>query len=668
MTALFRFVGLLAVLCSLAPTLQAQWNTETYTLKPGWNAIWLPLDVSHATMEQILPAQVTRVHMWTNSKAGMLTPNPFADPVPVSLQWEKWSRDPAEKTTFSNLLSNVAYLIELGGTTNVTWNVTGKPVPPDYAWSSDGTNLIGLPLIAEGPVANRMANRIFEFDSVLLDTGTTPSFYYNGGPMLKPDGSVNNPIQVPATGNFPLNRFQAYWIKASNYTNYYGPVNVNLGVGAGGLAYGESSSSIALRVKSAVRSGNITVTLAPLGSAAPPSGQEAITGQVPLRVRGALNLATGLYATTPVTPTTPVRVTLKPGEEKEVIFALDRAALTGPFYASMLRVTDSLGVSDIRIPVSARPTPKQGLWVGNAVINRVNQIEPIAFQGTISNIANPAAGAMTAPGDILTVTKMERGQLMMDTPISGQNVQDGTRILSQLTQAPGKGPGREGTYQVSVSQKVSNPLNRTNLVMYHITNQGSPDPFTQKIILHSSNNGTVRLLQRAIGGTLNGESAVSTDESTFMVGGDSAPNFRTSSAHFPARLAQAGTGALPTGPLSFTVVLGYDDDANPLVHRYHPDHDNFDERFEQKMPPSVKVVEGQQMFIGRESNRISRSIVFTFVPNNPTGFDPEWGGTRLGGTYRETVVGLRSIPIVCEGAFVINRVADAVQFSAPPAP
>ena len=79
-----------------------------------------------------------------------------------------------------------------------------------------------------------------------------------------------------------------------------------------------------------------------------------------------------------------------------------------------------------------------------------------------------------------------------------------------------------------------------------------------------------------------------------------------------------------------------------------------DERFEITLPT------------GRESNAITRSIIFTFVPNNPNGFDPQWGGTRLGGTYRETVTGLRSLPIVCSGAFVIDRIADAEQFRTTP--
>ena len=658
MNARARCLGLLLFLLALAPGLQAQWVTETYTLKNGWNAIWLPLDVSHTTMQNLLPPEATRVHMWTNSKSGMLTPNPFADPVPVSLQWEKWSKDPTEKTTFSEMLPNCAYLIEVNSSTDITWNVTGKPAPPDYAWSSDGTNLIGFPLRADGLPANRRANRIFELDPVLLDTGTTPSFYYNGGPMRKPDGSVHNPVQIPAAGDFLLNRFQAYWIKATNYTNYYGPLNVNLGAGASGLSYGETSSSIALRVKSAVRTGNLTVTLSPLNSVAPPAGQPAITGPVPLRVRGSLNLATGLYAMTPVTAVNPVTVTLTPGEEKEIIFALDRSALTGPFYASTLRITDSLGISDIRIPVSAKPTPKQGLWVGSAVVNRVDNIDPIAFQGTISDTANPATGATTGIGDILTVTKVDRGTLIGGDPLSysplfGQNVQAGTRILAQLTQAAGAAPGKEGTYQVSIAQKVSNPLKRTNMTLYRVTAQGSPDPFTQKVILHSSNDGTMRLLQRAVGGTVAGVSAIGIDESAFPKASDGIPAYRTSSANFPAKLVQLGSGSLPAGPLSFTVTLGHNDDSHPFVHRYHPDHDNMDERFEQTLPA------------GRESNAITRSIVFTFISSNPNGFDPEWGGTRLGGTYQETITGLRNLPIVCTGAFVINRVADAVQFRTP---
>ncbi|MCX6854743.1 MAG: hypothetical protein NTV80_07540, partial [Verrucomicrobia bacterium] len=299
-------------------------------------------------------------------------------------------------------------------------------------------------------------------------------------------------------------------------------------------------------MKSAVKSGNITVTLSPLNSATPPSGQAAITGQVPLRVRGALSLTTGLYAMTPVTPTTPVRVVLAPGEEKEIIFALDRAAVTGPFYASTLRVTDSLGVSDIRIPVAAKPTPKQGLWVGSAVINRVDNIDPIAFQGTISNTANPAAGATTGIGDILTVTKVDRGTLIGGDPLAysrvfGQNVNPGTLIVSQLTQAVGAAPGKEGTYRVSIAQKVSNPLKRTNMTLYRVTAQGTPDSFTQKLILHSSNDGTLRLLQRAVGGTINDVSAVGVDESAFPKASGGKPEFRTSSSNFPAKLVQVGT-------------------------------------------------------------------------------------------------------------------------------
>ncbi len=37
---------------------------------------------------------------------------------------------------------------------------------------------------------------------------------------------------------------------------------------------------------------------------------------------------------------------------------------------------------------------------------------------------------------------------------------------------------------------------------------------------------------------------------------------------------------------------------------------------------------------------------------------PDWGSNQIGGTYRETVVGLHRVPIQAEGEFVLRRVAD----------
>ena len=50
-----RFLPLI-LLVLLGATGQAQWQTTTYTLKGGWNSIYLYGDASHATMEELFTA------------------------------------------------------------------------------------------------------------------------------------------------------------------------------------------------------------------------------------------------------------------------------------------------------------------------------------------------------------------------------------------------------------------------------------------------------------------------------------------------------------------------------------------------------------------------------------------------------------------------------------
>jgi hypothetical protein len=98
--------------------------------------------------------------------------------------------------------------------------------------------------------------------------------------------------------------------------------------------------------------------------------------------------------------------------------------------------------------------------------------------------------------------------------------------------------------------------------------------------------------------------------------------------------------------LTFNVALGYTAATNPFVHTYHPDHDNLNARFESLLPP------------GEESFNISRTIRLDFQASLPGINDPGWGSTTLGGTYTETITGLRAEPITVSGSFLIHRVSD----------
>ena len=89
---------------------------------------------------------------------------------------------------------------------------------------------------------------------------------------------------------------------------------------------------------------------------------------------------------------------------------------------------------------------------------------------------------------------------------------------------------------------------------------------------------------------------------------------------------------------------------NPFLHKYHPDHDNLDPRYENS---------------AEEAYPITRNITIEFENRYPPNKyqpmrtpPPEWGHTMLGGTYKETITGLhREGGIEVSGPFTLQRVS-----------
>lgn len=558
---LIRLLAAVAACCLTATSLQAQWQTETYSLKAGWNAVWLPLDVSHATMEEVVPASVEEVWRWNANVAGTFN----GVPNQTDLQWSVWRRGDPAGTTFGLMDPNYAYLIRVTtGTANFFWSVKGKPVTPRYDWTSTGVNLVGFPMETPGSSSLRNLTRFYNYDPVLKQLPTT--LFYNGGELSSV--APKNPLAIGNPNSYQVLRHQAYWVQATSFTEYYGPLKIETSA-AQGLRFGPETVSLSVRIKNvAVNSTNtqsVNVVITPQSSEAPPTGEAALAGPVPLRLRGDLDLNTGLYAYESVTG--PLTRTLAPGEERELIFTVDRSSLSnvaGEKYESLLSITDSLNLTRIVLPVTAESTSRTGLWVGAAVLNQVDFVE---------------GNASTA--------------------------------------------------------------------------QGAPATFPLRLLLHSNAAGSVRLLQQAYTGLQAGADVVSDKENGFTA--PAKAEARLSSAHFPKRLNTVGTGTLGlTSSLSFSVPLSFNAADNPFVHAYHPDHDNMDERFTAQLPA------------GRESNDVTRSITLTFESSNLSGFDPTWGSTSLGGTYTETITGLRAVPLVSTGRFLIQRVSQAATFVTTP--
>jgi hypothetical protein len=131
-----------------------------------------------------------------------------------------------------------------------------------------------------------------------------------------------------------------------------------------------------------------------------------------------------------------------------------------------------------------------------------------------------------------------------------------------------------------------------------------------------------------------------------IIGGAELVGRRISSPAFgfsqPVVLAGEAFGA---GTFQGTITLDYDHPLNPFKHVFHPDHNNLDERYEQKLPE------------GKEAFTVTRSLSLEFTATDPLGLNPpSWGDTELGGTYHETINGLHRSAIQASGTFRLVRV------------
>ena len=93
-----------------------------------------------------------------------------------------------------------------------------------------------------------------------------------------------------------------------------------------------------------------------------------------------------------------------------------------------------------------------------------------------------------------------------------------------------------------------------------------------------------------------------------------------------------------------------------LAKKYHPDHNNYDEYYEQKLPD------------GAESWSITRDVSLEFIDYAASGTVDNaafagWGDQWVGGTYRETVTGLHRTPVYVQGTFKLNLVTDVAELN-----
>lgn len=516
-------LSFVALALSLAHISSAQWLTQSFNLKAGWNAVYTHVDASYDTLDALVatnPANpILEVWRWNQPSAEQLTASPL-DPLAGVSEWSSWVRNETHGDIV-RMVANTAYLVRVAtNAPTYTWTLKGVPKPPVNEWTISGLNFIGFPTLASSPPNFEK----FLFLSPELKTNGTQVFYYNGGEL-----NTNNPASLPGAlwrGTL-VNRGQAYWVRSGTLFNtYFGPFQVDLD-GANAVDFNDGSGIRTVRLKNQTTN-NVTVRLQLLASETPPVGYSNIVSVPPLLVRGALNFTNLAYAFTNLTTNTMLSWTLAPrgqtGSEYEVVLGLNRYAITadpGSLLGGVLRFTDTVGTNaftQIDVPVSAEATGSGGLWVGNASVDTVQQY----LKAYKKNATNDSLAVSTNGNYIVT------------------------NIDTSMTSVPSAMPLR--------------------------------------LIVHNPDSGNARLLQHVFYG-LDGATnpIVSTGQSAlnpaFLKNAR-----RISAVHLPWTTNNATwqfSGRLTQGAaISAALTNGYNETAsNPFMHEYHPDHDNLDATF-----------------------------------------------------------------------------------------
>lgn len=191
-------------------------TTQTITLRPGWNAVYLevqPDERAPATVFRDLP--VESVWTWFDRISSVEFIRDPAEGLWAQPGWSVYAKSP-EKAPLTNLyaiFANRAYLIKLGGRQNVTWTVTGAPATDKTLWTADSFNLVGFHVNMANPPT------FAEFLS------SSPS--HAGQPVyrLTPQGVwelIANPVAATIKSG------DAYWVYCNGSSTYQSPVNVQI--------------------------------------------------------------------------------------------------------------------------------------------------------------------------------------------------------------------------------------------------------------------------------------------------------------------------------------------------------------------------------------------------------------------------------------------------------
>lgn len=584
--------------CLLAPPVQAQWVTQTVSLRVGWNAVFLEVEPYPPQCDQQF-AGLPINSVWTYDSR--FSPVEFVqDPGELSPDLPEWRfyAPPVSPHAFATnlfvLQAETAYLIHASAA--ATWNIVGQPQLGKTSWKAGSYNLVGFPVDPAQP-PTFAAWFAGSADHAPLDIRTL--------------GATDQWERVTTPASTTIQAGRAYWVFCYEPSEFQGPVNLGLDGGTA-LNYERTLVEHEIEVQ---RLGSIakTITVRTQPSApAPDPGVPAVAGGVPLEYYGKVTQgdvtnygfhplpATLTFAATETTP-------------KTLRLAAERAQMTagppGSVYQALLEVTDgagyrglvgvrSLGRAPAALPgkpgeAAVTPGSWSGLWVGAVNLDGVSEPQ----QETSVVTETPAEFSF---------------RVIMHVDAVGA-----VRMLNEVTQF-----WRAGTMAPDPNNPDYDTVDEAG--RYILVTPTAPQSLLDEI-------GTTVKPAALRDGRLFARRISTVAYSLLDVEGNAEEPEMTPSGEFGA----------DGSTLTVTLVIEDTDPMNPFHHQYHPKHRYPDQ--------------GTTPFPANDWT-VNWSMRFTFAADPPDGRDTAgWGDTVVGGTYEEEVTGLKSDPIVAHGTFRLQR-------------
>ncbi len=386
-------------------------HTQSFTLSPGWNAVYLevtPHERDPADVFDGVPVEMVWAYFPPTGPTEFI-----ADPDEGLWNVPGWhvflpeKRDDAALTNLHAVIAPRAYLVKLGGDAPAVWEVAGTPAHRAPDWVPGGHTLAGLPVDPETTV---------NFGSFFHASPAHRNQPYH---RLTPEGAW-----VRAHNSTLVNRGEAYWIHTAGFSAYHAPLEAEPGSGAT-LDFGESGVERTLRL----------------------TNHTDWTATVDLGVNDfPLLLAETSGGQTTWSEADEAKLEIPAGGERTLRLGLDRSALAGEA-RGVLRVAGADIVHWIALEAEepeagtgpqgigpAGNAPHAGLWIGSVTVNAVSDVndpdDPAEPRPTPAEFSKRIMVHVDAGGEArLLKEAILLWQDGEDDPVTGETVVPGRYVL-----------------------------------------------------------------------------------------------------------------------------------------------------------------------------------------------------------------------------------------------